>query len=55
VRYVVKKGDTLWDIARAHGVETSDIKSWNDIRRNKIYAGQQLTIHVGGTAASLKE
>jgi membrane-bound lytic murein transglycosylase D len=49
VIYRVKKGDTLWDIARAHNVEPSDLKTWNDIARNKIFAGQELIIHVGGT------
>lgn len=46
--YKVKRGDTLWDIARAHNVEPRDLKNWNDIIRNKIYAGQELIIHVGG-------
>jgi LysM repeat protein len=44
--YVVKKGDTLWEIARAHNVGTSDLKAWNDIPRNKIYAGQELVINL---------
>ncbi|HTY57924.1 MAG TPA: LysM peptidoglycan-binding domain-containing protein, partial [Bacteroidota bacterium] len=44
--YRVKKGDTIWDIARAHNVEARDLKSWNDITRNKIFAGQELIIHV---------
>jgi len=44
--YKVKKGDTLWDIARAHNVEPRDLKSWNDITRNRIFAGQELIIHV---------
>jgi membrane-bound lytic murein transglycosylase D len=47
--YKVKRGDTLWDIARAHNVEPRDLKSWNDITRNKIYAGQELIIHIGST------
>jgi membrane-bound lytic murein transglycosylase D len=44
--YTVKKGDTLWEIARAHNVEPRDLKSWNDITRNKIFAGQELIIHI---------
>jgi membrane-bound lytic murein transglycosylase D len=48
VVYRVKRGDTLWNIARAHNVEPRDLKSWNDITRNKIYAGQELIIHVAG-------
>ncbi len=51
--YKVKRGDTLWDIARAHNVEPRDLKNWNDITRNKIYAGQELIIHVD--AADLRQ
>ncbi|MEW6512309.1 MAG: LysM peptidoglycan-binding domain-containing protein [Bacteroidota bacterium] len=45
--YRVKRGDTLWDIARAHNVEPRDLKVWNDITRNRIYAGQELIIRLG--------
>ena len=48
--YVVKKGDTLWDIAKAHEVEPSSLRQWNDLRRNTIVAGQELVIHVTGLA-----
>jgi membrane-bound lytic murein transglycosylase D len=48
VTYRVKKGDTLWSIAREHNVDPSDLKGWNDITRNRIYAGQELVIHVNG-------
>jgi len=44
VVYVVKKGDTLWDIAKAFAVTPSDLKEWNDLARNKIVAGQELVI-----------
>ncbi len=50
--YVVKKGDTLWDIAKAHEVEPSSLRQWNDLRRNKIVAGQELVIHVTGLATN---
>ena len=46
VIYRVKKGDTIWEIARAHNVGASDLKSWNDISHNRIVAGQELIIHV---------
>lgn len=42
--YVVKKGDTLWDIARAHEVTTDDLRGWNDLKKNSIRAGQELVI-----------
>lgn len=52
--YVVKKGDTIGQIAEDHKVRTSDIRRWNNIRGNKIIVGQKLVIHskVKGTSSS---
>jgi len=44
VIYVVKKGDTLWEIARAHEVSPEDLKGWNALKKNRIHAGQELVI-----------
>jgi membrane-bound lytic murein transglycosylase D len=44
VVYVVKKGDTLWDIAKAFAVSTAELKEWNDLGKNKIVTGQELVI-----------
>ena len=44
VVYIVKRGDTLWDIAKAHAVTPEELKEWNDLGRNRIYAGQELKI-----------
>jgi membrane-bound lytic murein transglycosylase D len=44
VVYIVKKGDTLWDIAKAFAVSTEELKEWNDLGRNRIVAGQELLI-----------
>jgi membrane-bound lytic murein transglycosylase D len=44
VVYVVKKGDTLWEIARVFEVSTDKLREWNDLGRNKIVAGQELLI-----------
>jgi membrane-bound lytic murein transglycosylase D len=46
VRYRVRSGDVLGNIARRHGVRIADIKSWNRIRGTRIYAGQRLKIWV---------
>jgi LysM repeat protein len=46
--YVVKKGDTLWDIARAHDVTPKELQAWNDLNGKRIYAGQELVIHASG-------
>ncbi len=43
--YVVKKGDTLWDIAREHNVTELQLKKWNKLTGKKIRIGQELLIH----------
>jgi membrane-bound lytic murein transglycosylase D len=43
---VVKKGDTLWDIARAHKVSSDDLRRWNGLPRDAgLRPGQEL--HLG--------
>ncbi|MFH1467703.1 MAG: LysM peptidoglycan-binding domain-containing protein [Pseudomonadota bacterium] len=44
VDYRVESGDTLDGIARAHGCTVADLKAWNHLTNNTIYAGQHLTI-----------
>jgi len=34
----------LIDIANKYNVNVSDVKKWNGIRKNKIMAGQRITI-----------
>ncbi len=46
IRYVVKRGETLWDIARAHNTQLEQIKAQNGISTSRIYAGQVLFIPV---------
>ncbi len=44
-RYVVKKGDNLWSIARRNGIDTQDIIDANDINRStRLKPGQRLQI-----------
>ncbi|MFQ6104034.1 MAG: LysM peptidoglycan-binding domain-containing protein [Candidatus Glassbacteria bacterium] len=47
VRYIVKRGDTLGEIARRFGVSWRSIKKWNNIRGTTIYPGQSLYIRPG--------
>ncbi len=44
VTYTVKKNDTLGEIAESFGVPVSQIRSLNNIKGSKIYAGQKLKI-----------
>jgi membrane-bound lytic murein transglycosylase D len=46
VKYRVRSGDNLGSIARRHGVSVADIRSWNGLRSNTIYAGKLLDIQV---------
>ena len=46
VEYVVRNGDTLWKIAKAHGVNVSELARWNNLRAgNKLYPGDKLKIY----------
>ena len=42
--YVVKKGDTLGEIAEKHNVKTSDLKSANNLKSHNLQIGQKLAI-----------
>ncbi len=52
INYRVKRGDTLWTIARDHNVEVSDLKSWNGLKGSSIKVGQKLKIMVEGIASA---
>lgn len=42
--YTVRRGDSLWEIARVHDTTVRDLKTLNDIRGSRIYAGQILSV-----------
>ena len=42
--YVVKKGDTLWDIAKLYNTNVSTLKSLNNLSTDTIYVNQQLLL-----------
>ncbi|MGB9886046.1 MAG: LysM peptidoglycan-binding domain-containing protein [Moorellales bacterium] len=42
--YVVRRGDTLWDIARRHGTTVAALKDYNRLATNAIYPGQRLRL-----------
>ncbi|GAB4338420.1 MAG: hypothetical protein Kow0089_10360 [Desulfobulbaceae bacterium] len=45
--YRVKKGDSLWGIARKFGVSPQLLKKWNNLKSNLIHPGRELVINEG--------
>ena len=43
-KYRVRNGDSLWGIAKKNGTTVERLRSANDIRGSRIYAGQLLTV-----------
>jgi peptidoglycan endopeptidase LytE len=52
--YTVKPGDSVWKIARAHGVPMKDVILWNHLLHpNVIYPGQVLRLSAPSTANTI--
>ena len=45
IRYRVRSGDSLWEIARTYGTTVDRLKSVNNLRGSRIYAGQLLQVN----------
>ncbi|NJD20813.1 MAG: LysM peptidoglycan-binding domain-containing protein [Gemmatimonadetes bacterium] len=45
--YKVRRGDSLWTIARAHGTTVADLRSRNNLANSRIFAGQVLEVPHG--------
>ncbi|MEE9224791.1 MAG: LysM peptidoglycan-binding domain-containing protein [Bacteroidota bacterium] len=45
VLHKVRKGESLYTIARLHGVSIREVQDWNQLRSSRIYAGQELRIY----------
>jgi LysM repeat protein len=43
----VKRGDTLFSLARLYRTTVASLKRWNDLRSNRILVGQRLTVRTG--------
>jgi LysM repeat protein len=50
VQHKVKRGESLEKIANDYNVAIADLKSWNKLHRNRIYAGQSLEVYVGSSS-----
>ena len=44
VHYQVRKGDSLYAIARQFGVKITDLKKWNRLASDRLHPGQKLTV-----------
>jgi hypothetical protein len=44
MHYQVRRGDSLWSIARNYGIDVDSLKETNNLSDNQIYAGQTLRI-----------
>lgn len=42
--YTIKEGDTLFEIAQEFDVTVSDLKAWNNLSSDMIFAGKTLTV-----------
>lgn len=45
----VAPGDTLWSIARQHGVTAQELREWNDLEGTAVQVGQRLVVFPSGT------
>ncbi len=51
-RYQIRSGDTLGGIADRFGISISDLRNWNNIRGNRIIAGDTLVVGSGGSSSA---
>ena len=52
--HTVKKGETLYEIARQYGVEVSTLRSHNRLKTNKILVGQVLRIPARSSSSEVR-
>jgi hypothetical protein len=45
--YTVRRGDSLWTIARTHGTTVDELRNRNQLAGSRIYVGQKLDLPVG--------
>lgn len=50
--YRVRQGDSLWEIARSHGVSVTEVRLANKLAGSRIYPGQLLTIPAADQAVA---
>ncbi|HOR11336.1 MAG TPA: LysM peptidoglycan-binding domain-containing protein [Bacteroidales bacterium] len=55
ITHKVQKGETLGGIAEKYKVSAANLRSWNNIRNNTIYAGSTLKIYTSATATTSQD
>jgi membrane-bound lytic murein transglycosylase D len=54
ILYVVKEGDTLWDIAMQYDLRVRDIRRWNNLRGNIIHPNDELLLMINDKRADIE-
>jgi D-alanyl-D-alanine endopeptidase (penicillin-binding protein 7) len=52
VTHVVRRGETLYSIARRYGTNVSSLKAWNGLQRDALQTGKRLTVYTTRPSAS---
>lgn len=53
--YIVKKGDTLYVLAKTFGVSVERIKKYNNLKNSNLRVGQRLVLNTSGTSVAANE
>ncbi|MFC1844484.1 LysM peptidoglycan-binding domain-containing protein [Thermodesulfobacteriota bacterium] len=53
--YHVRRGDSLWSIARSYNLSPEDIRRWNDLKNNVIHPGNRLRLMVADTGETMPD
>ncbi len=52
VIYIVKEGDTLWEIAKKYNITIAEIKTWNHLEKDRIHPEDKLKLKREGVKSS---
>jgi serine-type D-Ala-D-Ala endopeptidase (penicillin-binding protein 7) len=50
--HTVRRGETLYSIARRYGTSVASLKAWNGLQGNSIRVGKRLTVYTSGASAT---
>ena len=50
--HTVRRGETLYSIARRYGTSVASLKAWNGLQGNSIRVGRRLTVYTSGGSAT---